>query len=219
MLAGQPGLSCLPLSVLEVCIFTHCDISTQGNLARSSKVFWHCYKSLECDSIGGLTACIRWRIQNAAHAANILASRFYAQVQLLPLRPSLAPDKSMTHATFLGSFDESHLAVILQCSSWDEQVHLQALFAEALVRQLGCFTLGAGDDDVFLLTLKVYHNMQTGFSDADLDTLGKLFAKVPKEFAYWLDDELQQIHTVLCEPSWKLLDPAGSATHMYWDFA
>ena len=40
---------------------------------------------------------------------------------------------------------------------------------------------------------------------------------LPKEFYFWLDSEVQQTHTMICEPTWQLLNPAGSAAHMFWD--
>ena len=225
LLAGENAtLKDLPVDVKES-VFRQCDLKSQHNLAQTSKLFWGLYKQLPCvlprpgwRFETRWTASRMWRNDHTRVAAARLAHRFRAQVQLKPLEATLVPNQdSMYHFSLVGHLSQKDLQFILQHPSRKEH-DLQWLFSERVVAGFAdVFKVDpASDTKVVMLTLKVYHSRQVGCSDQDLDRLSEMFASVPGDLCCWLmDSELDPV-TLMCEPVWQLVGPAGSVSLMYW---
>ena len=206
-------------------IFRQSDLKSQHSLAQTSRLFWRHYKELPCvlprpdwQFESRWTASRVWRIDCTRVAAARIAHRFRAQVQLKPLETTLVPNQdSMYHFSLVGHLSQKHLHFILQHPGKQER-DLQWLSAERVVAGFAdVFEVDpANDTKVVMLTMKVYHSRQAGYSDDELDQLSELLASVPGYLCCWLmDSELDPV-TLMCEPVWQLVGPAGSVNLMYW---
>ena len=70
---------------------------------------------------------------------------------------------------------------------------------------------------VVMLTLKMYHSRQAGFTDEELDKLGGIFKFIPFEISCYLRSSDFTPLILICEPVWQLLSPATHAIRMPWE--
>ena len=156
-----------------------------------------------------------WRREVTNYAAARFSGRFRADMQLKPMNPTFLPSNdSCYHASVVGHLSQRHLQYLLQHPDPDS-----GGFAEYAVGQLvEALKVDASNNTrVVLLTLKVYHSRQAGFSDDELDKLGAVFDSFPSHTRFWLWDSPLQPATLICEPVWQLLSPSKQVSCMYWD--
>ena len=92
----------------------------------------------------------------------------------------------MYHAALVGHFSQKHLQFILQ---YPEARSLGYEFSECIASHFhGMLDLSApsntSNTNVVMLTLKLHHSRQGGFSDEQLDILGSFFQQVPCEVGF-----------------------------------
>ena len=125
----------------------------------------------------------------------------------------------MYHAALVGHFSQKHLLFILQ---YPEALYLAGEFCELLVASHfhGILNLNAASNtsntNAVMLTLKLHHSRQDGFSDEQLDKLGSFFEHVPCETGFRVQRIPGSEVIQICEPVWQLIAPNGGIAHMYW---
>ena len=72
------------------------------------------------------------------------------------------------------------------------------------------------NSNVVMLTLKLYHSRQAGFTDTELDKLGDFFSEVPASAASEAIPSAGTPLIMVCEPVWQLISPAGTIFRVYW---
>ena len=121
----------------------------------------------------------------------------------------------MLHASLVGHFGQ-HLNFILEHP--EPAGHFLRLFFADLVTDCLSDKLDMSDanSNVVMLTLKLYHSRQAGFTDTELDKLGDFFSEVPASAASEAIPSAGTPLIMVCEPVWQLISPAGTVFRVYW---
>ena len=212
----------LPVSLQEA-IF-RCDNDSQNVLGQTCQVFWRLYHELVCVQRSGSaqhnssTARAYWRIVSTEQSAATLARQFRVGMELRPLTTTMITGSSRCyHISLVGHLDLSHLKFILQHPDLlgaDLHHAFGSRVANCLSRIIDL--MSSQTTQVVMLTLKVYHSRQDGFSDFELDQLGRLFRALPDEISCYLAEADFEPLTLVCEPVWQLVSPAQVTSCMPW---
>ena len=218
---GQPAtLGGLPEAVLGL-IFIRCSLQAQRRLAHATRMFRNIWKCLELPptvhfSERERTASSRWALVQKTNMLGEFRSALRLDIDERPCETTLLPgNEHLQCASLVG-----HLSQILL------QTAVVEGFGKLPQEDLGsvlCEVFGAchfpveESNDTFLLTFKLTHSRQAGFSNAELDALGFFFRHVPATFAQWVKLHGRQKRAyVVCPPNWHLIAPDGSSLKAFW---
>ena len=171
--AGHLRVLDFPDTVIDA-LFRQCDLASQFALGQTSHALWQRYKELTRDPQQTdpyqLTARDQWRHRQETKAAGNLTRRFRAEVAQRSLVSSLLPDMhTMLHASLSGHLSQKHLHFILEHPE-PTGYFLRAVFAELVTGCLcGKLNMSVANSNIVMLTLKLYHSRQAGFTDTELD--------------------------------------------------
>ena len=165
------------------------------------------------------TACDQWRFEQLTKGGAHLASSVHVQTHLRPTRGAMLQiDKDVLHVSLIGSFTRRELLYIMTQTQLDlrwlarELVELLCgSIQDALKMRTPLFSVF----DHTLLTLRLHHGQQRGFSDAGLERFSTLFAGLPIQFASTMDGE--GLFSI-CEPRWCLHSPI-TYVYVQWNIA
>ena len=172
-------------------------------------------------AVRSLTYCQHWRDVLTFQAAGKLGLQFRVDMELRPLTSSIFPGHDRCyHASLTGQISLSHLKFILQHpdlvgADFDRKFGSEV--AEQFLDKLQ--EVSSNTTQVVMLTLKLYHSRQAGFTDEELDKLGSIFKFkfIPSEISCYLRSSDFTPLILICEPVWQLLSPAKHVNYMPWE--
>ena len=194
--AGMTGLVSLPRSVYEL-ILRGCTLEGQRASAQTSIIFRELWGSLDIYTAGDemhspatLTARTLWQRQQSHSNALALARRFRAEMHEKPLGSS---GHSIYHISLTGYLNQKELQLILSNGHpyinllrLYFNMHIEHLFSPAEASFFALSSTDLGDTAVFMLTFKLLHSRQDGFSNKSLEKFGDFFACLPDAYARWV---------------------------------
>ena len=134
-----------------------------------------------------------------------------------PCNTSMLPVEHLQCASLVGHLTQPELDLALEEAHGDlPDEELRGTLRNVFKAAQWQLPLGS-DNETFLLTFKLYHSKQAGFSPRELDALGFFFRFVPSCFSAWVKANMDAADvSIICSPTWQLIAPDNSSLNAFW---